>query len=58
MKKKYILPTTAVLMLQASPVLSDVSKVTVDPDEEGDQSEAESRWQRHRSVWDDDGEEE
>jgi hypothetical protein len=53
MKKKYILPTTVVLMLQASTVLNDVSNVSVDPDEEGDQSEAESRSLRHRSVWDD-----
>ena len=53
MKKKYILPTTVVLMLQASTVLNDVSNVSVDPDEKGDQSEAESRSLRHRSVWDD-----
>ena len=55
MKKKYILPTTAVLMLQASPVLNNVSKLTVNPnpDDEGDQSEAESRSLRHHSVWDD-----
>lgn len=53
MKKKYILPTTVVLVLQASPMLNDVSKVSVDPNEEGDQSEAESRPFRHRSVWDD-----
>jgi len=57
MKKKYILPTTVVLMLQASTVLNDVSNVSVDPDEEGDQSEAESRPFRHRSVWDDEEEE-
>ena len=58
MKKKYILPTTVVLMLQASPMLNDISKVIVNPDEEGDQSEAESRSFRHRSVWDDVEEEE
>ena len=57
MKKNYILPTTVVLMLQASTVLNDVSNVSVDPDEEGDQSEAESRPFRHRSVWDDEEEE-
>lgn len=58
MKKKYILPTTVVLMLQANPMLNDISKVIVNPDEEGDQSEAESRSLRHRSVWDDVEEEE
>ena len=57
MKKKYILPTTVVLVLQASTVLNDVSNVSVDPDEEGDQSEAESRSLRHHSVWDDEEEE-
>lgn len=53
MKKKYILPTTVVLVLQASTVLNDVSNVSVDPNEEGNQSEAESRSFRHRSIWDD-----
>ena len=53
MKKKYILPTTVILMLQASPMLNDISKVIVNPDEDGDQSEAESRPFRHHSVWDD-----
>lgn len=57
MKKNYIQPTTAVLVLQPCPMLNDVSKVIVDPDEEGDQSEAESRPFRHRSVWDDEEEE-
>lgn len=53
MKKKYILPTTVVLVLQASPMLNNISNVNVNPDEEGDQSEAESRSFRHRSIWDD-----
>ena len=53
MKKNYIQPTTVVLVLQTCPMLNDVSNVSVDPDEEGDQSEAESRSLRHRSVWDD-----
>ena len=53
MKKNYIQPTTVVLVLQTCTVLNDVSNVSVDPDEKGDQSEAESRPFRHRSVWDD-----
>ena len=57
MKKNYIQPTTVVLVLLTCPMLNDVSKVSVDPDEEGDQSEAESRSFRPRSVWDDEEEE-
>ena len=57
MKKNYIQPTTVVLVLQTCPMLNDVSNVSVDPDEEGDQSEAESRSLRHHSVWDDEEEE-
>ena len=57
MKKNYIQPTTVALVLQTCPMLNDVSNVSVDPDEEGNQSEAESRSLRHRSVWDDEEEE-
>ena len=57
MKKNYIQPTTVVLVLLTCPMLNDVSNVSVDPDEKGDQSEAESRPFRHHSVWDDEEEE-
>ena len=57
MKKRYIFPTTVFVALHVGPMLNDVSNVKVKPNEEGDQSEAESRSLRHRSVWDEEEEE-
>ena len=57
MKKEYILPSTVIYTLHVGPMLNDVSSVPVNNDQEGDQSEAESRSLRHRSVWDDEEEE-
>lgn len=56
MKKKYIFPSTVIYTLHIGPMLNNVSSIPVNDDEEGDQSEAESRSLRHRSVWDEEEE--
>lgn len=57
MKKQYIFPNTVVVALHVGPMLNNASPVKVNPNAEGEQTEAEGRSYRHRSVWDDEEEE-
>jgi len=50
-KNTYQTPSTHIVVLGTTLLLNDVSKVTVNPEKEGNQEEAESRRWRNR-LWD------
>ena len=50
-KNTYQAPSTHIVVLGTTLLLNDVSKVIVNPEEEGNQEEAESRRWRNR-LWD------
>ena len=58
MKKIYLKPNTEWLHVRCTQLLAGSGNVPVDPSQQGDQADADSRSYRHRTVWDDDEEEE